>query len=190
MFTNKCSVSEAVCRQIFPPRKQDLLFLTGFRADTPCPSLSRGRGVMGHKPVAKPSPVLQPLSSPEAFLNTPVLPDHSADLLCTWTNWNSFFPLSNIIPKLRRKRERGLSSVVLNALGPFKGKTICFLLAFWVREIPWSRCHCLRLPPSCFKRLCPAIFKILNSCFVSSEAFQKLGGLAAPETFWVCSWRT
>lgn len=83
-----------------------------------------------------------------------------------------FLPLSNIIPKLRRKRVQGLNSVVLNGLGPFKGKTICFLSAFWVREIPWSRCHCLCLPPSCFKRLCPAIFKILNSCFVSSEAFR------------------
>lgn len=136
------------------------------------------------------SPVLQPLSSPGAFLNTPVLPEHSADLLCTWTNCNSFLPLSNRIPKVRRKREPGLNSVVLSALGPFKGKTICFLSAFWVREIPWSRCHCLCLPPSCFKRLCLAIFKICNGCFVSSEAFQKLGGLAAAETFWVCSWRT
>lgn len=72
-----------------------MLFLTGFRADTPCPFFSRGRGVVGHKPVAKPSPVLQPLSSPVAFLNIPVLPEHSADLLHTWTNWNSFFPFKH-----------------------------------------------------------------------------------------------
>lgn len=81
--------------RFFPPKEQDLLFLTGFRADTPCPFFSRGRGVVGHKPVAKPSPVLQPLSSPVAFLNIPVLPEHSADLLHTWTDWNSFFPFKH-----------------------------------------------------------------------------------------------
>lgn len=79
--------------RFFPPKEQDLLFLTGFRADTPrCPFFSRGRGAVGHKPVAKPSPVLQPLSSPVAFLNIPLLPERSADLLHMWTNWKCFFP--------------------------------------------------------------------------------------------------
>lgn len=76
------------------------------------------------------------------------------------------------MPKLNRKLKGGLSSVVFSAVGSFKGENVCFLLAFWVTEIPLSRCHCLLLPPSCCKRLCPAIFKILNSCFVFSEVFQ------------------
>lgn len=71
--------------------------------------------------------------------------------------------------KANRKLQRGLSSVVFRLL---QRENVCFLLAFWVTEIPLGRCHCLLLPPSCWKRLCPAIFKILNSCFVFSEVFQ------------------
>lgn len=71
--------------------------------------------------------------------------------------------------KVNRKLQRGLSSVVFRLL---QRENVCFLLAFWVTEIPLGRCHCLLLPPSCWKRLCPAIFKIFNSCFVFSEVFQ------------------
>lgn len=73
------------------------------------------------------------------------------------------------MPKVNRKLQRGLSSVVFRLL---QRENVCFLLAFWVTEIPLGRCHCLLLPPSCWKRLCPAIFKVLNSCFVFSEVFQ------------------